>query len=54
MLDSNEIYNNKWRFEFNPGKTVEIIFTESMTAHELENDKWDGTLIGRAVKVEKT
>ena len=39
MLISMESYSNRWRFEFNPGKSVDVIFGESTKTHNLLKNK---------------
>ena len=53
MLNSIEAYSKKWRFEFNPGKTVEITFGESTKAYKLVKNKRKWILNGCSIKIEK-
>ena len=39
MLISMESYSKRWRFEFNPGKSVDVIFGESTKTHNLLKNK---------------
>lgn len=50
MLNELELYSSKWRFEFNPSKTVEVTFGETTQVHNKRKQLRKWKLYNSAIK----